>query len=224
MKPVVFFDIDNTLVKGNTQRIMIFNLFKRKKVSFYFLFSNALWLIGYKLGFNNKIEDVAKQTRKAYQIIKGWKVNDFANILDEIFQSDIKPRIFKEALQTIEKHKQEGYEIVLVSGTIDPLAESIGKGIGIKTCLANRLYEENGIYTGEVENRFVYGQGKADLITKITREYDWDLNNSYAYTDHYTDSPLLSLVSNPRAVNPDKKLIAEAKLRHWPILIWKTTK
>ena len=80
------------------------------------------------------------------------------------------------------------------------------------------------IYTGEVENRFVYGQGKADLITKITREYDWDLNNSYAYTDHYTDSPLLSLVSNPRAVNPDKKLIAEAKLRHWPILIWKTTK
>ncbi len=224
MKPVVFFDIDNTLVKGNTQRIMMIDLFKRKGISFCILFWHALWFFGYKLGFNNKFEDVTKHTRKAYRIIKGWKVDEFANILDKIFQSDIKPRIFKEALQIIEKHKQDGYEIVLLSATIDPLAEAIGKGLGIKTCLANRLYEENGIYTGELENRFVYGQGKADLITKIAREYDWDLNDSYAYTDHYTDSPLLSLVSNPRAVNPDKKLAMEAKHRNWPILIWKTTK
>ncbi len=224
MKPVVFFDIDNTLVRGNTQRIMVVSLFQRRKISFWFLLTNALWFLGYKLGINSQFEETVKHTRKIYKALKGWKVNDFENILDEIFEKSIRPRIFKEALEKIKEHKQNGCEIILLSATIDPLAEAVGKGLGIQICLANRLYEENGAYTGEVENKFVYGQGKADLIERLAKEYDWDLKNSYAYTDHLSDIPLLSLVSNPRVVNPDKKLRIEAKKRNWPILAWKTTK
>ena len=42
-----------------------------------------------------------------------------------------------------------------------------------------------------------------------------DLANSYAYSDSITDLPMLELVGNPVAVNPDRELTRVAREREW---------
>ena len=48
-------------------------------------------------------------------------------------------------------------------------------------------------------------------------ENDVRLDRSYAYSDSYFDAPLLALVGNPVAVNPDARLAATAAIKGWPI-------
>jgi HAD superfamily hydrolase (TIGR01490 family) len=222
MKPVVFFDIDDTLIKGSTQRYLIPYLYRKRLLSLSFTIKCIFWFVGYELGLIKKREKVIQWTRGAYRTIKGWDVEEFDKMLDNFCHELLEPRIFQEAKDVIKKHKEDGYEIVLLSGTIDPIAERLGKALGIDICMANRLWHKNGKYTGEVEEEFVYAQGKVDLAKKLAIRYDLDLSNSYAYGDHLSDIPLLELVSNPIAVNPDKKLRIEAKKRNWPIFDWKT--
>ena len=45
-----------------------------------------------------------------------------------------------------------------------------------------------------------------------------DLEASYAYSDSETDVPMLEVVGNPYAVNPDRVLARIAHERGWPIL------
>ncbi len=223
MKPVVFFDIDDTLIKGSTQRYLIPYLYKKKLISFSFTIKTILWFLGYELGLIRNREKIIQWTKDAYRTIKGWDVEKFDKILDDFCHKILEPRIFQEARDVIREHKENGYEIILLSGTIDPIAERLGKVLNIDICMANRLWHKDGKYTGEVEEEFVYAQGKVDLAKKLAIRYDLDLLNSYAYSDHLSDIPLFELVSNPKVVNPDKKLRIEAKKRNWPILDWKKT-
>ncbi|MBW5353133.1 HAD-IB family hydrolase, partial [Escherichia coli] len=43
----------------------------------------------------------------------------------------------------------------------------------------------------------------------------------YSYSDSKNDLPLLRLVSEPVAVNPDAELEKEAKEKGWPVLNFK---
>jgi hypothetical protein len=44
-----------------------------------------------------------------------------------------------------------------------------------------------------------------------------DLEGSYAYSDSTTDIPMLSVVGNPVAVNPDRELRRHAEEHQWQI-------
>ena len=45
-----------------------------------------------------------------------------------------------------------------------------------------------------------------------------DLDQSYAYSDSVYDTPLLSAVGHPHAVNPDPRLTVVAAARRWPVV------
>jgi phosphoserine phosphatase len=44
------------------------------------------------------------------------------------------------------------------------------------------------------------------------------MNGSYFYSDSINDLPLLLMVDNPVAVDPDPSLRAEAEQRNWEII------
>ena len=47
---------------------------------------------------------------------------------------------------------------------------------------------------------------------------DATLEGAYFYSDSHNDLPLLELVDNPVAVDPDDTLRARAQARDWPII------
>jgi phosphoserine phosphatase len=64
----------------------------------------------------------------------------------------------------------------------------------------------------------VAGPEKARLIREHARDNHHDLAECFAYSDSYSDVPMLSVVGHPAAVNPDSKLARLARTYGWPII------
>lgn len=218
MKIVAFFDVDDTLIDGQTQKIMASYLRRKGKLSLTFLFKIYSWFLLYKTGL---VSDVLPIMQKSYRSIKGIKVAELEKILHEMFIEEIEPRIFPQALEEIKNHQLEGHEVVLVSNSIEPLVKTIKERLSLSMYIATSLESKNNVFTGELKGSIIYEQEKLQAIKKIAPSQNWNLTKSYAYSDHYSDIPLLEVVGSPVAVNPDDKLRQEAQKHNWPILHWK---
>ena len=65
--------------------------------------------------------------------------------------------------------------------------------------------------------RYTMGPGKVEAMREVAAADGIDLEGSFAYTDSYTDLPMLELVGHPVAVNPEKELREAAEENEWPI-------
>jgi HAD superfamily hydrolase (TIGR01490 family) len=139
-------------------------------------------------------------------------------LADEVFERRLKPALYPAAVELVNKARQSGHKIVLVSGmpdfTLAPLAEYLG---GCEL-ICNRLEMRNNIATGKLLQPVVAGPEKARLIRQHARENQLDLDDCFAYSDSYSDVPMLSVVGHPAAVNPDPRLALLARAYSWPTI------
>ena len=77
--------------------------------------------------------------------------------------------------------------------------------------------DEDGRYTGEMEF-YAYGPFKAEAMVELAEAEGLDLAESSAYSDSYTDLPMLEAVGHPVAVNPDRVLAKVAREREWEVM------
>lgn len=214
----VFFDIDNTLIKGQTQQILVRYLLKKRKVKIHFFLKILLWFLLYKLDL---VKDVFTIRKKTFENFAGWKVTEFETLAEECFEKEIRPRIFREALKLIQLHKRENHEIILTSASLSNIIEVLREDLGITFTLSTRLAVEKGKFTGKILGLVAYGENKVKMAKELVRTNKMDLEGSYAYTDHISDLPLLELVDNPVVVNPDRKLRKIAVKNNWQIYSFK---
>ena len=71
--------------------------------------------------------------------------------------------------------------------------------------------------TGKLLKPVVAGPEKARLIREHARAGNHALNDCFAFSDSYSDVPMLSVVGHPAAVNPDRRLSLLAKAYSWPM-------
>ena len=88
--------------------------------------------------------------------------------------------------------------------------------LGVYRVVATKMVVEDGKYTGDIAF-YAYGSGKAIAMRELAQEQGYDLDASYAYSDSFTDLPMLEVVGHPTAVNPDKALRKVATEKGWPI-------
>ncbi len=141
------------------------------------------------------------------------------------------PTFFAEAIDRAAWHAKQGHEIVLLSGTLAPLAREAAYGLKAKLAdrgiavaiwvIATRLEERDGRWTGRVLGEAMFGEAKARAAKGLAAEMRLDLEKSYAYGDSLNDRWLMDVVGRPTAVNPSKDLASIARTHGWPILRWK---
>jgi phosphoserine phosphatase len=90
--------------------------------------------------------------------------------------------------------------------------------LGTTGVIANRLEIKDRFATGKLLRPVVAGPEKARLIREDARVRGHDLDDCFAYSDSYSDVPMLSVVGHPAAVNPDRRLTLLAQAYHWPII------
>jgi phosphoserine phosphatase len=76
----------------------------------------------------------------------------------------------------------------------------------------------DGVYTGELDGPFVYGEGKAKALRQFATVEGISLESSWAYSDSVSDLPMLEAVGHPVAVNPDAELLEIARREGWEVL------
>jgi HAD superfamily hydrolase (TIGR01490 family) len=138
-------------------------------------------------------------------------------LADECFDSVIKPALWPHARGLIDRARANG-DVVLISGALDFLMDRLATHLGATHVIANRLEIKDGYATGRLLRPVVAGPEKARLVREHAREHGHDLDDCFAYSDSYSDVPMLSVVGHPAAVNPDGKLERLARTYGWPVL------
>ncbi len=158
--------------------------------------------------------------RSFYRLYKDLPARELRRQAQAALPEFIQPRIQHEAVRRIRQHKQRGDRVVLVTGALDFLVESL-QHLGDEL-IAARLVERTGRFTGELAEPPLTADGRASLAARLAADHEVELADCHAYGDSLADLPLLELVGHPHAINPDFRLTREARRRRWPVETWTT--
>lgn len=152
------------------------------------------------------------------EFLIGKSKADLAPLHALFMQERVKPMMQAKAQALVEKHRQAGDTLLIITATNRFVTEPIAKAHGIEHLIASEPEYLNGHYTGKVVGTPSFHAGK------ITRLHEWlaanpiDLSGSYFYSDSHNDIPLLQLVEHPFVVDGDDTLIATGNAHDWAII------
>lgn len=212
---LAIFDLDNTLLDGD---------------------SDYLW--GQFLCENNYIsckehEDESTKHYKNYQQgtldihaflkfqLRCLAENDYATLhawRERFLKEKIQPVILPKATQLIEQHRCRGHTLLIITATNDFITTPIAKLLHIDNLIATKAQIEENKYTGEVSGIPSFAEGKVILYKEWLKINKFIPQNSFFYSDSHNDIPLLSYVTHPVVVDPDKILKNKAKQNNWKII------
>lgn len=215
--PASYFDVDGTLVATNLVHPALFYLVNQatpldaaKRVGRTLLRAPAMLAA--------ELVDRRTFNELLFQSYEGMSEDRLELLAEETFTKVILPSVFSHARALVDKSRSAGHEIVFVSGTLDFILRQIGDYFGGATLIANRLEMKNRRATGKLLRPVVAGPQKAQLVRDHARQNGHDLDECFAFSDSYSDLPMLSVVGHPAAVNPDARLRLLAKAYSWPTL------
>jgi HAD superfamily phosphoserine phosphatase-like hydrolase len=140
------------------------------------------------------------------------------------------PTFFPPAVERVAWHAKQKHEIVLISGTLEPLAREAARALEAELAahgiivtirvIATRLEEADGRWTGRILGEAMFGGAKARAARGLALERRLDLERCFAYGDSLNDRLLMRAVGRSTAVNPSNELVRIARERGWPNLIW----
>lgn len=212
-----YFDVDGTLVTTNLLHPTMFYMMRQetplhslKKLGWTALRAPALALA--------ELQDRRIFNEMLFASYGGMSEDRLMTLAEEAFATVIKPNLYPGARDLVRSCVDKGHEVVLVSGALDFLMKILARHLGAKSVIANRLEIKDREATGKLLRPVVAGPEKARLVREHALANGHDLETCFAYSDSYSDVPMLSIVGNPAAVNPDRKLKLLASTYHWPII------
>ena len=123
------------------------------------------------------------------------------------------------AIRAIKAHRDAGHRTVLVTGSIETLAEPLA-GL-FDEVVGGHMHDKDGVLTGYLAKPPLVDEARAAWVRRYAEEHGLDLAASYGYGDSHADLVWLELLGHPHAVNPDTQLAREAQRRSWKIDTWK---
>jgi HAD superfamily hydrolase (TIGR01490 family) len=163
-------------------------------------------------------QKLARMRESILMLTKGWDSEQIRAIVRESLEETVEPIIYAEALDLIEAHRAAGHKVYLVSASPEEIVEPLAEHLGVDGSIASRtVVDEKGRYTGEMEF-YSYGPFKAEAMQALAESEGLDLAESSAYSDSYTDLPMLEAVGHPVVVNPDRVLAKVARERDWEVM------
>ncbi|MBB6566064.1 HAD family hydrolase [Kribbella sandramycini] len=215
-RPAAFFDLDKTIIARSStlafsRPFYAGGLINRRTV-LRSVYAQFVYLLG---GADH--DQMERMREYLSAMCTGWDVETVKAIVADTLHHIVTPMIYEEAVELIDGHHAAGREVVIVSTSGAEVVEPIGAMLGADRVVATRMVVADGKYTGEIAE-YAYGPHKATAVRELAVSQNYDLANSYAYSDSITDEPMLAAVGNPFAVNPDKALRRLAQSRDWPVL------
>ncbi|MFO8058116.1 MAG: HAD family hydrolase [bacterium] len=212
------FDVDYTVLQSNSASLFVKFLRQEGQVGVGTILLSLYYLLRYKLNLLDFENLAAREVAK----FRGMEEREMIELCERWFREMVVDYIYPEAVDLINRHKSEGDRVALLTAATIYLGEPLGRHLGIKHCLCNRLeVDEQGRFTGNLVTPVSYGAGKIRLAESFASETGVDLTQSLYYSDSITDLPVLEKFGHPVAVNPDPLLRKEARQRGWPIMEFK---
>jgi HAD superfamily hydrolase (TIGR01490 family) len=212
---LAIFDLDNTLIAGDSDYLWGEFVCERGLVdSADFAARNEQFYADYQAGNL----DIDAYLRFALAPLKGRPAAELDALHRQFMAAKIIPIMLPAAAALIEAHRERGHELLIVTATNAFITRPIAEALNIPELLACEGEVIDGVYTGEPIGIPSYHQGKVVRLRAWLAGRSSRLEGAYCYSDSHNDLPLLQLVDNPVAVDPDDRLREYALASGWPVI------
>jgi HAD superfamily hydrolase (TIGR01490 family) len=211
-----FFDLDKTVI-ARSSMMAFAPSFRRHGLLSRRSMARGAWTQLVYLRWGAGPRRLARIQQSVLALTAGWSRAAVGELVAADIEAAIDPITHAEAVERILEHRAAGRTVVLVSAAPEEIVEPIGRRLGVDHVIASQaIIDADGRYTGRLA-RYAYGPAKAALIGDLAAERGIDLEASWAYTDSFTDLPMLEVVGHPVVVNPDRPLRRVARMRGWAV-------
>jgi HAD superfamily hydrolase (TIGR01490 family) len=216
-----FFDVDNTVMRGASIFHLARGLYKRD----FFSLRDILGFAWQQLSFlarGENLEHVDQIQAKALGFVAGHSVAELRAVGEEVFDEIMAAKIWPGTKALAQMHLDAGQRVWLVTASPVEVAEVIAHRLGLTGGLGTVAEHVDGVYTGRLVGSLLHGPAKVEAVRALAEREGLDLQRCSAYSDSANDIPLLDLVGNPCAINPDGKLRSYAKAHGWRVRDYRT--
>lgn len=214
---LAFYDFDGTLASSNVvTRYAFFAKNHPSKVEAAWRYGKVLVGVPLWIGLDAVSRRLFNEV--FFRQYRGLRHDWLVSQSEALFQQEIRPKVFAGVKQLLESDREQGHRLVLVSGGFDFDLGPFVREFGFDDLISNRLEFSNGVATGRVVAPLLAEQEKVNAIRRYCGEYNVEAARAKAYSDSFSDVPMLEVVGSPAAVNPDRRLRRVALERGWPVL------
>lgn len=212
---LALFDLDNTLLAGDSdhlwgefladQGVVERDWYKSENLRYYRAYVEGTLDIREFLNFS--LKPLSEHPRER---LDAWH--------RRFMQEKIEPVMLPAARRLIERHRDAGDRLLVITATNAFVTRPIARAFGIDDLLATEPEIVDGRYTGRVTGIPCFQEGKVLRLQAWIRRRGESLSGSHCYSDSINDLPLLNRVEHPVIVDPDPRLHEEAVRRGWPVI------
>tara|TARA_Y100000389_G_scaffold204534_1_gene257768 strand:+ start:5383 stop:6033 length:651 start_codon:yes stop_codon:yes gene_type:complete len=210
MSKLTIFDLDNTLLAGDSDRAWGQYIVEKKIVSDAFLVESEKFYNSYYEGDL----DIDGFLAFCLKPLTENKLSELLELRKGFIEDKIKPMMLEEAIRTVEQKKIEG-PVIIATATNSFVTRPIADLFRIKDLIATEFVIRDNEFTGEVDGIPCFREGKVKKVEEWVEANGYDLSNATFYSDSFNDLPLLEKVETAIVVDGDDKLIEQAKNNDW---------
>ena len=217
-RAVAAFDIDGTLFRSSLLKELIDELVRReilpRDVQKGYAKAEEDWKNARK-GYDTYTNKLVEAFRKH---AKGIPYGDVADVAGEIIEAN-KDRVFSYTRNLAKDLKSQGYFLLAVSRSPKFIVDGFGYELGFDKSYGI-FYETgaSGRFTGEIVDEHLI-MNKGLVLQRAVKREKLTFKESFAVGDTESDIPMLELVDNPIAFNPNKTLLRRAKQHNWNVVL-----
>ena len=216
---VAAFDLDGTILDGESPLKLTTSLLRHRELPVRKGIAMGIWGIRYRL----RLPQVESTPRELlFSALTEPTVEEVDDEIMDVYERRIRKRIRPGAIREIERCRADGMKLILASASFKPITTTIVEELGFDSQISTIMEERDGHYTGRVVGVPVQGPEKLRLLIQkcidMYGSHAWTLER--AYSDHYSDIPMLEYAKEVTVVDPDAKLERMAKQRGWTIADW----
>ncbi|MCB1858675.1 MAG: HAD family hydrolase [Gammaproteobacteria bacterium] len=216
---LAIFDLDNTLLAGDSDYLWGVFLSETGAVDrLHYEKENERFYRQYLAGEL----DIYEFLRFSMKPLRDNPLGKLQAWRQEFVEQKILPIILDPAVELVEKHRQQGDTLLIITATNSFVTAPIADLFGIKHLIATEPEMRDGHFTGEVEGLPSFREGKVQRLNEWLSNHSLSLEGSSFYSDSHNDMPLLERVDHPVAVDPDPQLMDRAKTQGWPVISLKS--
>ena len=211
MNELLIFDLDNTLLAGDSDRNWGIFLAEQKVVESSYLDESEKF-------YNNYYDGSLDIDGFLSFCLKPLIENDMEYLLklrQQFIEDKIKPIVTQPGKEIINHALQNGKTVVIATATNDFVTRPIADLFNVQTLIATEFEIKDQQFTGKVIDVPCFREGKLNKVQKWVDDNNFDLSKASFYSDSFNDLPLLEKVKTPVIVDGDDKLVEIGKNRDW---------
>jgi len=217
-----FFDVDNTIMQGASIFHLARGLYSRDFFSARDIGRFAWQQAKFRVLGREDLDNVHEARETALSFAEGHTVAELTAIGEEVFDEVMADKVWPGTRALAQMHLEAGQRVWLVTATPVEVAGVISRRLGLTGALGTVAETKDGVYTGRLVGEILHGKAKAEAVRALAEREGLDLSRCSAYSDSANDIPLLSMVGQPCAINPDRKLRNHARDNGWRVRDYRT--